>query len=83
MDVEGGDPACTRLERLDELLLREIVGADVALRGDEKDRSEGMEFDALDDTLRLAERRLGCVLGELMDCDSAVLACRFLSVKRN
>ena len=74
VDVKGRDPARTRLEGLDELLLGEIVRADVALCRHKEDGTEGMELDALDDTLRFAEGALRVVTGELMDCDGAVLA---------
>jgi hypothetical protein len=73
--VEGGDPAGTRLKRLDELLLGQIVCADVALCRHEKGWTEWVEFHPLDYAFGLAKRRLRVVLREFVDCYGAVLAC--------
>lgn len=72
MNVEGGDPACTGLEDLDQKLAGEIVATDGALVGDEQDWLGGVEVGGLRGTTTLetaAEGELGEMLGEGVDGD--------------
>jgi len=47
MQIERRDPARSRLQGLDEFLLGEVIGPNVALRCYKEDRAEGVELDAL------------------------------------
>ena len=75
MNVDGGDPLESRIERLNQRLSEEIVDPNIALRSDEEMRSRGMESDALNFSFLLLERRLRLMLRQLMNEDRSISRC--------
>lgn len=67
MDGHAGHPLAVGHQLLGELLLEEVVDADVALRGHEEIGPDGVEEDALHQAFALAEGILAPALAGLVD----------------